>query len=345
MSWRYALWSTRLVRFQKPLDAKRSRVIKGKEETNAAQRACAIETYRRRRPEPAHDEMPVEKMSMSASMSLPKLTPPKQVRPQTMQAQRSPKTSFGTPSELGSPSSEYAVPIWNRKSRPPAELADVMELEYAARRHLIASTRALLRTATQSSMTRLHAQRRASAARIRADQEEYTGKDLKVKLRQVPVATEQEVTAISCQLNAGVAHLWPEGRGQSTFFKLFRYMDSDGSGLISYHELLRMIRDNLRIGPFELSDREVQGLWRALDNDESGTINAGEFIKMMRKGYRAQQQSGAETARPLWSPVTKVQHQDRGTPEFERAKALEELRKSMKDKVPTPDRTALTFTA
>ena len=77
-----------------------------------------IETHRRPRPEPAHDEMPVEKMSMSASMSLPKLTPPKQVRPQTMQAQRSPKTTFGTPSELGSPSSE-SLPLWHISNVSP----------------------------------------------------------------------------------------------------------------------------------------------------------------------------------------------------------------------------------
>ena len=71
----------------------------------------------------------------------------------------------------------------------------------------------------------MQAIRRASAAGVRADLESYSLPGLKAKLRQVPVATEHEVADIASRLNAGVSFLFPEGRGQSTFFKLFRLMD------------------------------------------------------------------------------------------------------------------------
>jgi len=71
----------------------------------------------------------------------------------------------------------------------------------------------------------MQAIRRASAASVRADLEAYSLPGLKAKLRLVPVATEHEVADIARRLNAGVAFLFPEGRGQSTFFKLFRHMD------------------------------------------------------------------------------------------------------------------------
>lgn len=146
------------------------------------------------------------------------------------------------------------------------------------------------------------------------------------------MATEHEVAEIACRLNAGVAFLFPEGRGQSIFFKLFRQMDSDDSGLVSYHELLKMVRDQLHLDARQISDGEIQGLWRALDADESGSIAAGQFIKMMRKGWRSLQQSVASSPhkeRPQWSPVTRVAHRNFGSPAHERSAAMEELRGSL----------------
>ena len=221
-----------------------------------------------------------------------------------------------------------------RPKQNPAELADVLDLEDKARRRYAAASRMLMRTARNTSREVLQASRVSRAKAVREEQDMATGKDLKEKLREVPVASEQELQEISCRLNAAVALRWPESRGQSTFFKLFRFMDSDDSGLISYMELLQMIREQLRLTPEKLPTSSIQGLWRSLDEDESGTICAGEFLTMMRKGYLLRMKGlvsgdlAVSVKRPPWSPSISVAHTDRGTPDEERKKNMEELRRA-----------------
>ena len=277
------------------------------------------------------------------------------------------------------------------KSRPPTELVEAMGLDTAARRRYASASRLLQQTAVSSSASRLQAQRRASAARSRAELRQlHPGSISKAKLREVPMATEHEVAEIACRLNAGVAFLFPEGRGQSIFFKLFRQMDrcrvlmpththtvtspphgqvslrcrihriartlhahcicmhtasvraacalhvhcirtacalhahasfkrcrhmsSDDSGLVSYHELLKMVRDQLHLDARQISDGEIQGLWRALDADESGSIAAGQFIKMMhpRHGQRRRPGRAAEPAELAELREPTLQPDDRG---------------------------------
>ena len=56
----------------------------------------------------------------------------------------------------------------------------------------------------------------------------------------------------------------PAARG---WYKLFKHMDDDGSGRISYAELEDMVRNELLIRPKELPDQQLKRLWRALDED------------------------------------------------------------------------------
>ena len=68
---------------------------------------------------------------------------------------------------------------------------------------------------------------------------------------------------------------------------MFKHMDDDGSGRITYHELVDMVRNELRIASDETSDSSLKSVWAALDNDGSGYITAGEFGNFMRKGESA----------------------------------------------------------
>lgn len=61
-------------------------------------------------------------------------------------------------------------------------------------------------------------------------------------------------------------------------------MDDDGSGKITYAELLDMVRSELEISSSEMPDSMLKRVWVALDKDGSGYMVAGEFGAFMRKG-------------------------------------------------------------
>ena len=62
-----------------------------------------------------------------------------------------------------------------------------------------------------------------------------------------------------------------EGEASHTsWFKLFKRLDGDGSGQISYGEFAAMVRDELLVPPAELPERALKAAWLALDADASG---------------------------------------------------------------------------
>ena len=50
--------------------------------------------------------------------------------------------------------------------------------------------------------------------------------------------------------------------GQDLWMKMFKIVDVDGSGRISYEEFESMVRKYLRVPPSKLSQQELQGLCR-----------------------------------------------------------------------------------
>ena len=196
--------------------------------------------------------------------------------------------------------------------RVPSELVPVLEAQSEARRRLVSESRGFLRTATQLSTELLHAERRARAGAVRAEWDEETGKAIiksfNRNLRGVPPATDRDIVALSRTLNKAMCHLYPQARSQVAFFLLFRHMDEDASGLISYKELHSMIRNLLKVSSDELSDRELQSMWRWIDDDESGMIGSGEFTRLMRRGWGAFVEERKRLERngdrpPGWTPV------------------------------------------
>ena len=45
------------------------------------------------------------------------------------------------------------------------------------------------------------------------------------------------------------------------WYRLFKEMDTDGSGLISYDELHSLVRNKLKVPKASLSDRKLQACW------------------------------------------------------------------------------------
>ncbi len=197
-------------------------------------------------------------------------------------------------------------------SRVPAELVPLIEAQSEAKKRLVSCHRSFLREATQLSTQLLYASRRARAEAVRAEWDAETGKDIITLLNRdldgIEPCSEAEVCALSSRLNRAMCRLYPEARTQGAFFLLFKHMDADGSGIVSFRELLSMVRLVLGISPDELSDLVLKKAWRWLDENATGTMCAGEFNRLMRKGWRSFEEERKRLERrgdrtPAWSPV------------------------------------------
>ena len=60
---------------------------------------------------------------------------------------------------------------------------------------------------------------------------------------------------MSAKMNAGMEHL---PKDQREWYRLFKIVDGDGSGTISYQELRQMIRRNLKVKTKELPEIKLQ---------------------------------------------------------------------------------------
>jgi len=184
------------------------------------------------------------------------------------------------------------VPPLRTSGAPPdiaPKLATAIDNERQAQRFAVSQHRALLKEAAASSVELMHVAKRHRAVSVRAEWDDQTGKavtkNLNLEMADVSPASVDEVDSLSVILNRALCHLYPEARTQTSFFLLFKEMDHDGSGLVSYHELLRLIRKVLRVSKEKISNHSLQSVWRWLDEDSSGMISAGEFNRLMRQGW------------------------------------------------------------
>lgn len=201
-------------------------------------------------------------------------------------------TSISTLPRLSPRLLGLTVPPLRTSGAPPdiaPKLAAAIDNERQAQRFAVSQHRALLKEAAASSVELMHVAKRHRAVSVRAEWDEQTGKavtkNLNLELADVSAASVDDVNSLSVILNTALCHLYPEARTQTSFFLLFKEMDHDGSGLVSYHELLRLIRKVLRVSKEKISDHSLQSVWRWLDEDSSGMISAGEFNRLMRQGW------------------------------------------------------------
>ena len=168
-----------------------------------------------------------------------------------------------------------------------SQLVSAFGKEDEARRRYIASHRSLLKTAASCSQEMLLARRKAHAVALRAEYDLETGKDLKVEFADIEPATDDQIHSLAQHLSRALCVLFPQSRSQSSYFNLFRMIDKDGSGLISYYEFTKMIRELLKIPAGEMSETQLRRTWRWVDKDNSGTIGCGEYMRLMRRGWES----------------------------------------------------------
>ena len=98
-------------------------------------------------------------------------------------------------------------------------------------------------------------------------------------MADVPPASDAEVRALAEQLHASMV-----ARNYSSWFRLFKLMDADDSGIIMFVELQDIVRGELELSTKQLSEDSLKSLWVSLDSDRSGHITAKEFGQFMRRG-------------------------------------------------------------
>lgn len=96
-------------------------------------------------------------------------------------------------------------------------------------------------------------------------------------------ASAQECEQFSILLNQRMVEIFKDPQARS-WYKLFVHMDDDMSGKINFHELMDMVRNELKVPSSRFSEEQLRTVWAALDEDKSGLITSGEFGKFMKLG-------------------------------------------------------------
>ena len=93
--------------------------------------------------------------------------------------------------------------------------------------------------------------------------------------------TSDEVEALSRLFNTKMEAIL--GTGARGWSRLFKDVDVDCSGLMTYDEFEQGIRQRLKLSLDEVSAVRLKALWCVLDGDDSGFIEQGEFQSFMQR--------------------------------------------------------------
>lgn len=114
-----------------------------------------------------------------------------------------------------------------------------------------------------------------------ASYDDLSGQSTTKRLVDVEKAGEDEVVGLAELLTTQMAKLFP-GTDRS-WIKLFKIIDEDQSGRISFEELKGMVRKTMQLTEVELPEARLESVWKTVDADDSGWISFGEFGGFMRK--------------------------------------------------------------
>jgi Ca2+-binding EF-hand superfamily protein len=158
----------------------------------------------------------------------------------------------------------------------------------SARRARVSDQRESMRQAAESAAQAARRNKSELAAAVRKDKV----KDLTLApVGGDRVAKPSEVEFVANLLNQRMDEMIQDKSARS-WFKLFIHMDDDGSGNVTFIELVDMIRNELKVPEASVSREQLLAVWRVLDDDNSGIIKCGEFGKFMRKGRPAVDKDG-----------------------------------------------------
>ena len=117
--------------------------------------------------------------------------------------------------------------------------------------------------------------KRAAGKAARAERDRLFHRDVARAMADAPRASADELKEVSALMNVAQRAIVPPWESPS-WFKMFRKVDGDGSGLISYDEFVEMVRGDLQLSAKVMPQARLQALWLALDTDGSGYLSSGE---------------------------------------------------------------------
>ena len=160
--------------------------------------------------------------------------------------------------------------------------------EDAARKRLAflraRAQRELTREAIISKTEQHRERRRKVVAQVRAETDQLIGRDVTVRVRDVPKLNDEEVHDLSRLFNKQLNSENTNDKRVRNFFKIFKELDLDGSKRISFSELENLVRGRLRVSEKRVPLDQLLGLWKVIDEDASGFIDAGELSRFLRIG-------------------------------------------------------------
>lgn len=114
-----------------------------------------------------------------------------------------------------------------------------------------------------------------SFAALEADVVALTA-DARSHLERVEAQADDELLALSRRFNARLCELQPDASKRS-WFCLFQDVDLDGSGNISFGELVVAVRDGLLLSEAALPEAALHALWRKLDRNDAADAQRPGF--------------------------------------------------------------------
>jgi len=131
---------------------------------------------------------------------------------------------------------------------------------------------------------RLLRMRRGSAKELRAEMDLMFHRDIKAQMEGKTRASNEDMLRVAALLNEHVVQQSRDLNKTICWYRMFKDIDDDRSGLIDYDEFSRMVRNRLGVSKKQLDDEALRAVWLVLDEDSSGHIDSGEFCRFMDKG-------------------------------------------------------------
>ena len=122
-----------------------------------------------------------------------------------------------------------------------------------------------------------------TTAHARQDRAERDAGKNSARESGVTAASAEALAALATRFHQVLAEL-VEDPSKRSWIKLFKHMDNERTGRITYSEVAAMVREQLQFSPKELPSGALRAVWAALDTDSTGYINVGEFGAFMRRG-------------------------------------------------------------
>ena len=107
-------------------------------------------------------------------------------------------------------------------------------------------------------------------------------KELKAAGIRVPEPGSEELKQLAIQYGKWVRADKPDAHEGVAWLQVFKEVDNDASGLITFDELRQVIRFKFKVKKAAFSEEQIKVLWCALDLDNSNSIQLVEFSRFMR---------------------------------------------------------------